>query len=98
MAVFLSKKIFTNLTVLLCLKGGTVTHLAKRLLNRRWDGSGKKSGFMIFLKKLNFFVMFRMSPGSTVWLMVRCLKYEEKIIKVLLPNEFFDVQKNLSTG
>jgi hypothetical protein len=41
--------------------------------------------------------MFRMSPGSTVWLMVRCLKYEEKIIKVLVPNEFCDVQKNLSS-
>ncbi len=42
--------------------------------------------------------MFRMSPGSTVWLMVRCLKYEEKIIKVLVPNEFCDVLKNLSSS
>jgi hypothetical protein len=42
--------------------------------------------------------MFRMSPGSTVRLMVRCLKYEEKIIKVLVPNEFSYVQKNLSSS
>ncbi len=37
-----------------------------------------------------------MSPGSTVWFRVRRLEYEEKIIKVLVPN--FVTCKNLSSS